>query len=132
MSAPAQPRRTRQRAAVAAVLAQAREFRTAQQVHDLLSGRGDQVALATVYRTLQTMADVGEVDAIRTPDGTVAYRCCSQVHTHHHHLVCRNCGHTVEVEFGDFEGLVAAVARRNGFTAVAHEIELFGLCERCS
>lgn len=117
---------------MSAALAEVREFRTAQQVHDLLVERGEQVALATVYRTLQSMADGGEVDAIRTPDGTSAYRCCSHGHTHHHHLICRNCGHTVEVELGNVEGLMAAVAHRHGFTGVAHEIELYGLCADCS
>ena len=117
---------------MSAALAEVREFRTAQQVHDLLVERGEQVALATVYRTLQSMADGGEVDAIRTPDGTSAYRCCSHGHTHTHHLICRNCGHTVEVELGNVEGLMAAVAHRHGFTGVAHEIELYGLCADCS
>lgn len=127
-----QPRRTRQRAAVTETLAAGREFQTAQQVHDRLDEGGERVALATVYRTLQSMAEAGEADVIRTPDGQSAYRFCDHRDTHHHHLICRNCGHTVEVEFGAFEGLVAAVAQRNGFTGVAHEIELYGLCADCS
>lgn len=132
MTTSAQPRRTRQRTAVSEVLTGAREFHTAQQVHDRLSARGDQVALATVYRTLQTMADAGELDTIRTPDGQAAYRHCVGGHVHHHHLICRSCGLTVEVEFGNFESLVAAVAANHGFTGVDHEIELYGLCRECS
>lgn len=132
MSVTAQPRRTRQRAAVAEVLSEVREFHTAQQVHDLLADRHERVALATVYRTLQSMAEAGELDVIRTPEGQTAYRCCSRGHSHHHHMICRRCGHTVEVEFGNFEGLVAALARLHGFTDVAHEIELYGLCAECS
>ena len=72
------------------------DFRSAQEIHELLGQRGEQVGLATVYRTLQRLADAGEVDVLRTEDGEAIYRRCSD--THHHHLVCRSCGATVEVE----------------------------------
>lgn len=132
MTTSVQPRRTRQRAAVADALAESPGFRTAQQVHDLLVERNQRVALATVYRTLQSLAESGEVDSIRTPDGQSAYRSCSQGHTHHHHLICSTCGHTVEIELGSFEGLLADIAHSHGFTAVAHELELFGTCADCA
>ena len=57
---------------------------------------GDKVGLATVYRNLQAMAADGEIDMLRTDDGEAVYRACST--GHHHHLVCRDCGRTVEVE----------------------------------
>lgn len=123
-------RHTRQRTAVADVLDGLDEFRTAQEVHDLLRGRGDGVGLATVYRNLQAMADAGEVDVVRTPDGQAAYRRCAE--HHHHHLICRRCGRTVEVEFPNFEDVVAALAGRHGFTSVDHEVELYGLCASCA
>lgn len=124
-------RQTRQRVAVAEALAGASEFQTAQQVHDRLATGDARVALATVYRNLQAMADAGEIDSIRTPDGQSAYRSCSGT-AHHHHLICRSCGKTIELDLGSFEGLVAGIAQRHGFTAVDHEIELFGLCAACS
>src|SRR3954469_2992202 len=87
---PVKGRATRQRAAVAAALAEVDEFRSAQELHDLLKHRGDSVGLTTVYRTLQSLADAGEVDVLRTDDGESVYRRCSD--GHHHHLVCRSCG----------------------------------------
>src|SRR5512139_1876497 len=93
---PAGGRPTRQRRAVAEVLGTFTDFRSAQEIHELLGRRGQQVGLATVYRTLQRLADAGEVDMLRTEDGEAIYRRCSG--THHHHLVCRACGSTVEVE----------------------------------
>lgn len=130
---PATPlRQTRQRVAVAEVLAGAAGFSTAQRVHELLAARGEPVSLATVYRHLQGLAESGRIDVIRTPDGQSAYRCCDHGARHHHHLVCRRCGHTVEVEFGTFEAVVAELAARHGFTEVAHELELFGLCPACA
>jgi Fur family ferric uptake transcriptional regulator len=105
------------------------EFRTAQEVHELLRDRSATVGLATVYRTLARMAADGEIDSIRTPDGVAAYRRCSA--GHHHHLVCRECGRTVEVTPPDLEVWAQRVASEHGFTDLDHELELFGRCPDC-
>jgi len=127
-TAPAQ-RRTRQRAAVDEILAGRHEFRTAQEIHDDLRHRGDRVGLTTVYRTLQAMTEAGELDAIRNAEGETAYRRCST--GHHHHLVCRNCGRTVEVSGPAVESWASAVAQQHGFRDVSHDLEIFGTCDRC-
>ena len=84
------PRPTRQRRAVAQVMTTFADFRSAQEIHELLEQQGEPVGLATVYRTLQLMADHDEVDVLRSEDGEAIYRRCSD--THHHHLVCASCG----------------------------------------
>ena len=122
-------RRTRQRAAVQDVLAELHEFRTAQQIHDELRRRGDSIGLTTVYRTLQALAESDELDALRTADGETAYRRCSQ--GHHHHLVCRSCGRTVEVSGPAVERWASAVADEHGFRDVSHDLEIFGTCGAC-
>ncbi|CAA9339536.1 MAG: Zinc uptake regulation protein Zur [uncultured Friedmanniella sp.] len=127
-AAPA-PRRTRQRAAVDEILSHLEEFRTAQQIHDVLRHQGDSVGLTTVYRTLQAMVDSGELDALRTDDGETAYRRCSR--GHHHHLVCRSCGRTVEVSGPAVERWASAVADEHGFREVSHDLEIFGTCRSC-
>ncbi len=123
-------RPTRQRAAVAAALAEVDDFRTAQELHDLLRRRGASVGLTTVYRTLQALADAGKVDVLRTDEGEAAYRRCSG--THHHHLVCRRCGRTVEVEQPALERWAAQVAAEHGFTDLTHTLEIFGTCAECA
>jgi Fur family transcriptional regulator, ferric uptake regulator len=122
-------RPTRQRRAVAAVLRSFEDFRSAQEIHDLLRKGGDNVGLSTVYRTLQALAEGGEVDMLRTEDGEALYRRCST--SHHHHLVCRSCGRTVEVEGPTVERWADAVAAEHGFTEVSHTLEVFGTCEHC-
>ena len=132
-SAPALPggaRPTRQRRAVAAALGSFEDFRSAQDIHDLLKRQGENVGLSTVYRTLQALADGGEVDMLRTGDGEGLYRRCST--THHHHLVCRTCGRTVEVEGPTVEQWSDSIARRHGFTDVSHTLEIFGTCPGCA
>ena len=122
-------RRTRQRAAVQEVLAELHEFRTAQQIHDELRKRGDSIGLTTVYRTLQSLSEAGELDALRNADGETAYRRCSD--GHHHHLVCRSCGRTVEVSGPAVERWANAVAPEHGFREVSHDLEIFGTCGSC-
>ncbi len=122
-------RPTRQRTAVADALGSVEDFRSAQDIHALLAERGDRVGLATVYRTLQRLADAGEVDVLRTEDGEAAYRRCSA--SHHHHLVCRSCGATVEVEGPAVEQWTRSIATDHGFAEVSHTWEIFGRCPVC-
>lgn len=123
-------RNTWQRAAVKELLEGADDFRTAQEVHADLQQAGSKVGLATVYRALQSMADAEEVDQVRTPEGELAYRACTP--GHHHHLVCRLCGFSVEVGAELVERWAAEVAEAHGFADAGHEIEIFGLCPSCS
>ena len=127
---PTTPRATRQRAAVSTALDELDDFRSAQDIHDVLRHRGDPVGLSTVYRTLQALADAGEVDVLRTDDGESVYRRCST--GHHHHLVCRSCGRTVEVEGAAVERWAARTADEHGFTDVTHTLEVFGTCQGCT
>lgn len=123
-------RSTRQRRAVAAILDELKGFASAQDIHDRLRHNGDSVGLSTVYRNLQAMADAAEVDALRGADGETLYRQCSA--GHHHHLVCRSCGRTVEVEGPTVETWADGVAAANGFSDVEHTLEIFGTCSACS
>ncbi len=127
----ATPRRvTRQRVALADLLGELDDFRSAQDLHAILRERGESVGLATVYRTLQSMVDDGELDVLRKDDGEAAYRRCSPVH--HHHLVCRSCRRTVEVTDPPVERWAQRVAAEHGFADVDHQLEVFGTCGACA
>jgi len=122
-------RPTRQRAAVEALLVDIDDFMSAQDLHARLRTQGQMVGLATVYRTLQAMATDGDVDMVRTDDGEAVYRRCST--GHHHHLVCRSCGRTVEVEGPAVESWADKVSAENGFSDVQHTLEIVGTCADC-
>ena len=89
------------------------DFRSAQEIHEELRRTGEGIGLTTVYRTLQTLADGGEVDVLRTGTGEAVYRRCATA-DHHHHLVCRRCGRTVEIEGPDVESWARGWPRRTG------------------
>ena len=123
-------RSTRQRSAVVSALGELEEFRSSQEIHEYLRRRGDSVGLSTVYRTLQALSTAGEVDVILREDGESVYRMCSD--RHHHHLVCRSCGHAVEVEGPAVERWAASVSHEHGFTEVSHTLEICGICADCA
>ncbi len=89
------------------------------------------MGLTTVYRALQAMADDGAIDVLRRSDGEAIYRRCETDH-HHHHLVCRSCGQSVEISSEALEEWAARTARRHGFTSVTHTAELYGICRTCA
>ena len=121
-------RSTKQRKAVAEVLATISKFSSAQEVHSILFSRGEKVGLATVYRTLQALAETGAIDVLRN-DGEALYRACSN--DHHHHLVCTGCNKTTEISAPEVEVWTEKIAREQGYVISGHTIEVFGLCKNC-
>lgn len=124
-------RTTRQRTAVADLLGRVDGFRSAQDLHELLRREGSPVGLTTVYRHLQALVDAGEVDVLRSGDGEAVYRRCGTAE-HHHHLVCRLCGRSVEIDGPEVEDWLGRVATKHGFREVTHSLELFGTCAPCA
>jgi Fur family ferric uptake transcriptional regulator len=122
-------RSTRPFQAVRDELATSGDFRSAQDIHAAIRANGAKVGLATVYRALQTLVDAGTADVLRTDAGESVYRACGS--THHHHLVCRSCGKTVEVRGPAVETWADDLAAQHGFVDVNHTLELFGVCSAC-
>ena len=123
-------RETRQKRAVAAALDESDGFRSAQDLFAELRARGENVGLTTVYNQLRSLSESGELDTLRTDDGETLYRRCGD--GHHHHLVCRVCGRTVEVEGPEVERWADGVADRHGFVDIAHTVEIVGTCDSCA
>jgi Fur family ferric uptake transcriptional regulator len=130
-AAPARGRSTRQKRALAALLDDSSGFRSAQDLFTELRGRGENVGLTTVYNQLGALAEAGEVDAVRTESGEVLYRRCNTA-SHHHHLVCRHCGRTIEIEGPEVEQWADRIAKAHGFSDVSHTVEVEGTCADCA
>ena len=114
---------------VLTALEKAGGFLTAQEIFQSIRKQGKSTGLATVYRTLQKAASENLIDVLRKDDGEALYRLCET--GHHHHLLCTNCGKTVEIEGNAVEKWANTVAKNNGFKKVTHVVELFGLCQKC-
>lgn len=87
------------------------------------------VGLVTVYRTLELLSELGFVRRIHTEDGCHGYATAS--HGHHHLLICRNCGATVQFEGCDLSLFFEQVGRDTGYDVEDHLLELTGLCQAC-
>jgi Fur family transcriptional regulator, ferric uptake regulator len=122
-------RRTWQRDAVREALAVSPGFVSAQTLHSALRERGSSIGLATVYRALNDLAQEGEADSLQQ-EGESLYRACTPG-SHHHHLICRSCGKTVEIEADAVEAWAKEVAVGHGFVEPSHVVDIFGVCAGC-
>ena len=132
-SAKGRQRNTRQAQAIEAALAEADGFRTAQELFTVIRGDGMRIGLTTVYRHLSLLADTHRADVVQNTEGEAQYRLCGphsadDADDHHHHLVCRQCGRSVEVSGPEVEAWADRVAEAAGYTDITHTFELFGLC----
>lgn len=147
-SVPGRQRTTRQAQAIEAALAAADGFRTAQELFTALRQDGHSVGLTTVYRHLSLLAETDRADVVHSADGEAQYRLCGPGQAagigpagaaglseaahpddgHHHHIVCRECGRSVEVSGPEVEAWADRVAAAAGYTDITHTVELFGLC----
>lgn len=121
-------RNTKQREEVWRALEKTPSFVSAQDLHYILKEAGSSIGLATVYRTLNSLAEEGAADAL-SREGENLFRACSP--GHHHHLICRGCGLTVEIEADAVESWAHDVAREHGFGDPQHIVDIFGSCSGC-
>jgi Fur family ferric uptake transcriptional regulator len=100
---------------------------------DLISDAGQRrikVGRATVFRTLDLLAEQGSLERLDLPSGEHAYVACAP-QEHHHHVVCRTCGKSVEVEDSGLQAVVQQIGARSGYRIESHRLELYGLCPEC-
>ena len=89
------------------------------------------VGRATVFRTLDVLAQLGVLDRLHGPDGCHSYVLGMGEGTHYHHLVCSSCGTVVPFEGCNVEEMLADLQRSTRFEISNHMLEVFGLCENC-
>lgn len=123
-------RNTWQRDAVRNALESHNGFVSAQSLFSDLRGNGSNIGLATVYRALNDLTSAGQADSLQSPEGESLFRACST--GHHHHLICRHCGLTVEIEARDVEEWAQRTAASHGFRQAEHVVDIFGVCATCS
>ena len=120
---------TEPRRAVAQLVAdQLGHFSAADLIAEANARRLD-VGRATIFRTLDVLADLDLVERIDLPSGEHAYVACEP--SHHHHVVCSRCGRSQDIDDAGLRAVVRDVARRTGYRIDEHRLELFGLCPEC-
>lgn len=109
------------------------EHLSAEDVHDVLREKRMEIGLATVYRTLDLLSDLGILQKMEFGDGCARY----EVNTtdpskhHHHHLICTKCGKVYEFDDDLLEDLEKDIAKKSGFQIRDHQVKFFGICKDC-
>ena len=122
-------RRTEPRRSLATLIAEQDGYFTAAELVTAARDRRLGVGRATVFRTLEVLAELGAVERLDLPSGEHAYVGCEPAH--HHHVVCSRCGRSTEIDDSGLRSVVGDVARETGYRIDVHRLELFGLCPAC-
>ncbi len=106
---------------------------SAEDVYSILRENDSEIGLATVYRALDLLSELGILVRLDFGDGCARYELNTadpKVH-HHHHLICLNCKKVIEFEEDLLDELEARVAAKSGFEILNHEVKFFGYCSDC-
>ena len=124
-------RLTQPRQSVAGLIsARTGHFTSSDLLADARRGRL-RLGRATLFRNLELFAELGALERLDLPSGEHAYVAC-EPERHHHHVVCRRCGRSAEVQDSGLQTVVTEIARRSGYAIDTHRLELFGLCPDCA
>ena len=126
-------RLTPQREAVLRVLIQkSGSHPSADEIFFSTKSDHPEIGLATVYRTLELLCEVGVAYRLEFGGAGARYEFNQDLERHyHHHLICINCGKIMEFREDLLEGIEEAVARETGFLVTDHSLRLYGYCKEC-
>ena len=120
---------TPQRLAILNILALSDGHPSAERIYDQIKGEFPTTSLATVYKTITVLKELGEVlelgfaDAGSRYDGNKPFP--------HPHVICTKCGSIVDPQFSKMEKMAAEMAKKSGFKITNHRLDFFGLCPKC-
>ena len=106
---------------------------SAEEVYDILLGKGFDFGLATVYRSVELLSTLGILSRIDFGDGRARYELAAgnpKIHNHHH-LLCLNCKKVIEFEEDLLDDLEKIIEKKSKFKIVNHEVKFFGYCSDC-
>jgi Fe2+ or Zn2+ uptake regulation protein len=121
-------RTTQQRMTILRVLHQAGGHLSPTQVYELARKEMPGLTEPTVYRTLEFLAKNGLALAAHMGSGKIVYELAA---TNHHHLICRNCGASMEVEHAPLQKLYRQLELSTGYKLDSSHVTFFGLCPDC-
>ncbi len=109
------------------------EHLSAEDVHGLLRDKRSEIGLATVYRSLELLSELGILQKIEFGDGCSRYEVNTLDPTqhHHHHLICTKCDKVIEFEEDLLEDLEKDIQAKTGFIVQDHQVKFFGICKEC-
>ncbi len=105
---------------------------SSEEIFDLLRDEHPGIGLATVYRALRVLEDMGLLHSLYLNDGKIRYEANDDTEDHrHHHLVCLDCGRVEEFALDLLGPLEKMVQEKSGFTVQDHSVKFYGICTTC-
>ena len=105
---------------------------TVEEIYDDVKEQCPEIGLATVYRTVLLLEEMGIIYRLDLEDGCARYELVHENENHrHHHLVCSNCGDVIEVEEDLLENIENIIETQYNFKIMDHSVKFFGMCSKC-
>lgn len=105
---------------------------TTEELYDLVKKDCPEIGLATVYRTVQLLEELGVICKLELNDGCSRYELIHEEENHqHHHLICTNCGSVIEVQHDLLDDLEHEIEEKYNFKITNHSVKFYGICSKC-
>jgi len=122
-------RNTSQRQSIVDIIRRGQGHLDADEVYRRARKKQPRLSLSTVYRTLQTLKELGLVEEVHLDETHHHYEI--KASNEHHHLICLGCGKVVEFECPVSEKMKEEVSREKGFEIINTEVRMTGYCPEC-
>lgn len=104
---------------------------SAEDIYGIVKIKHPEIGLATVYRTLELLAELGVLQKMNFGDGRSRFEFSHDEEHYHHHLICTKCGTVIEFADDLLESLEEAISLKSGFQIIDHQLKFFGYCNNC-
>jgi Fur family transcriptional regulator, ferric uptake regulator len=121
---------TDQRDTILGIFLETRDHLSTDELFRLVRKKDTKIGFTTVYRTLKLLAECGLASAVPFPDGMTRYEHQFNRRSHHH-MVCTECGASVEFFSPEVSKLEEEIGRKYHFDATRHNFQIYGVCEDC-
>jgi Fur family zinc uptake transcriptional regulator/Fur family ferric uptake transcriptional regulator len=121
---------TEQRRLIIEVFIESPSHYTAQELFDMVKGKCKGINFSTIYRNLELLSNLEIINKLHLESGVSHYELCGL--EHHHHIICKKCGTTKEIDFCPYASLGDEQLQSIGFIATDHKFEIYGYCSKCS
>src|SRR2546430_10593312 len=123
-------KRTAQRDLILDVFLRTEEHMSSEDLYRLVQKEDPEIGQTTVYRTLKLLTEAGLAREVRFGDGRTRYE-HNYKHPHHDHMICTECGRTIEFFSAELEAIQDSIVAKHRFKPTQHSLRIFGVCAQC-
>jgi Fur family transcriptional regulator, ferric uptake regulator len=123
-------KRTSQRDTILRAFLDTRDHLSTDELYRLVKKKDSGIGFTTVYRTLKLLSECGLASEVDFRDGIARYEHQYQ-RRNHHHMVCTECGSSVEFFSPEIEQIEQEVGRKHKYLPTRHTFQIYGVCDKC-